>query len=144
MSNAGDGTLSYAVSDDADWLSESPASGTGPGSVSVTASTVGLSAGTYAATITLDGGDADGPPVAIPVTLTVSAQACNRVASLAAAQSEIAAGRDACLADGIYGGPLTLSTSAGSGHAEAPSTRAGHSSPAWSPSTAIRRSTDST
>ena len=114
VSNAGGGTLSYAVSDDADWLSESPASGTGPGSVSVTASTAGLSAGTYAATITVDGGDAEGPPVAIPVTLTVSAQGCNRVASLAAAQSEVAAGRDACLADGTYGGPLTLSTSAGS------------------------------
>jgi hypothetical protein len=112
VSNAGGGTLSYTVSDDADWLSESPTSGTGPGGISVTVSTAGLAAGTYAATIMVDGGDAEGSPATIPVTLTVTAVGCNRVASLAAAGSEIAAGRDACLADGTYSGPLTLSTSA--------------------------------
>jgi hypothetical protein len=112
VSNAGGGTLSYTVSDDADWLSESPTSGTAPGGISVTVSTAGLAAGTYAATITVDGGDAEGLPATIPVTLTVTAAGCNRVASLAAAQIEIAAGRDACLADGTYSGPLTLSTSA--------------------------------
>jgi hypothetical protein len=112
VSNAGGGTLSYTVSDDADWLSESPTSGTGLGGISVAASTAGLSAGSHAATITVDGGDAEWSPATIPVVLTVSAPGCNRVASLAAAQSEIAAGRDACLADGTYSGPLTLSTSA--------------------------------
>ena len=70
--------------------------------------------GTYAATITVDGGDADGSPATIPVTLMVSTPPCNRVASLAAAQSEIQAGRDACLADGAYSSPVKLSTSAGS------------------------------
>jgi Right handed beta helix region len=48
------------------------------------------------------------------VTLTVGQPGCNRVTSLAAARSEIAAGRDACLADGAYSGALTLSTSASS------------------------------
>ena len=74
----------------------------------------GVSAGSYAATITIDGGDADGSPATIPVTLMVSTPPCNRVASLAAAQSEIQAGRDACLADGAYSSPVKLSTSAGS------------------------------
>jgi hypothetical protein len=113
VSNAGGGTLTYTVGDDADWLSESPTSGTAPGSVSVTASTAGLAAGTHTATITVDGGTAQGSPATIPVTLTVTA-GCNRMTSLAAAQSEIAAGRDACLADGTYSGALTLSTSAAS------------------------------
>jgi hypothetical protein len=114
VSAEGGGELTYAMSDDAEWLTESPSTGTGPGSVAVAASTAGLSAGSYAATITVDGGDANGSPATIPVTLTVGAPRCNPVASLAAAQSEIRAGRDACLADGAYGGPLTLSTSAGS------------------------------
>lgn len=114
VSHTGGGTLSYTVSDDASWLSESPTSGTAPDRVSVTASTAGLSAGTYTATIAVDGGNAQGSPHSIPVTLTVSPPTCNRVTSLAAAESEVAAGRDACLADGTYSGALTLSTSAAS------------------------------
>ena len=113
VSSSGGETLSYSVSDDADWLSESPASGSAPDSVSITASTAGLSAGTYSATVTVDGGAAQGSPATIPVTLTVRA-GCNRVTSLVAAESELAAGRDACLADGTYSGALTLSTSAAS------------------------------
>ena len=85
-----------------------------PESLSVSATGGGVSVGSYAATITIDGGDADGSPATIPVTLMVSTPPCNRVASLAAAQSEIQAGRDACLADGAYSSPVKLSTSAGS------------------------------
>jgi Right handed beta helix region len=53
-----------------------------------------------------------GPKLDIVTAPTLPSPGCNRVAGLAAAQSEIAAGRDACLADGTYSGPLTLSTSA--------------------------------
>jgi len=63
---------------------------------------------------TADGANADGSPATIPVALTVSAPGCSRVASLAAAQSEVRAGRDACLADGAYSGAVKLSTSAAS------------------------------
>jgi hypothetical protein len=44
--------------------------------------------------------------------VTTAPSGCNRVTSLAAARREIAAGRDACLANGAYSGALTLSTSA--------------------------------
>jgi hypothetical protein len=93
VSSPGGEPLSYTVSDDAEWLSESPTSGTAPDSVSITASTAGLSHGTYTATVTVtvDGGAVPGSPATIPVTLTVRA-GCNRVPSLAAARSELAAG----------------------------------------------------
>src|SRR4051794_13895962 len=89
VSSSGGEPLPYTVSDDADWLSESPTSGTAPGSVSITASTAGLSDGTHTATVTVDGGAVPGSPATIPVTLTVRA-GCNRVTSLAAALSETA------------------------------------------------------
>jgi hypothetical protein len=51
-----------------------------------------------------------GPKLDVVTVPGSPAPSCNRVASLAAAQSEVAAGRDACLADGTYSGPLILST----------------------------------
>jgi Right handed beta helix region len=47
----------------------------------------------------------------LDVVTTPAPPECNRVTSLAAAHGEVEAGRDACLADGTYDGPLTLSTS---------------------------------
>src|SRR5206468_2548899 len=72
VTNSGGGSLSYTVSDDAAWLSESPASGTAPGSPSVSVNATGLAAGTYTATITVDGGGVSGSPKTVPVSLTVS------------------------------------------------------------------------
>jgi hypothetical protein len=69
VANAGDGSLSFATSDDAGWLSASPASGTAPASVSVAVDLTGLAAGTYNGTVTIDGGAAGNK--AIAVTLTV-------------------------------------------------------------------------
>ena len=43
---------SYSVSDDAAWLTASPASGSTPGNVTLSVSTTGLAAGTYTATVT--------------------------------------------------------------------------------------------
>jgi hypothetical protein len=102
VSTAGGEPLPYTVSDDTDWLSESPATGTAPDSVSITASTAGLLDGTYTATVTVDGGAVPGSPATIPVTLTVRA-GCNRVTSLAAAQSELAAGpaNDTAIVDAL-------------------------------------------
>jgi hypothetical protein len=71
VSNSGGGTLSWTASDDAPWLSVSPGSGTNAGTVTVTPSTTGLTAGTYTATVTIDAGGASGSPKAIGVTLTV-------------------------------------------------------------------------
>ena len=59
------------------WLSLNPSSGTTPGSVSVTASPTGLSAGTYSSTITLSATGA--AEVTVPVKLTVAPPTTTRV-----------------------------------------------------------------
>jgi len=72
--NAGGGTLDYSISDDASWLSVSPASGASTGeqdTVSVDYSTSALAAGTYTATITVSDPGAANSPRTIAVTLTV-------------------------------------------------------------------------
>ncbi|WP_084286119.1 PQQ-dependent sugar dehydrogenase [Solirubrobacter soli] len=70
VSNAGDGALAFTVSDDAAWLSASPASGTAPATVTLTADPAGLSPGTYNATVTLVGAS---QTKTVPVTFSVVA-----------------------------------------------------------------------
>jgi hypothetical protein len=72
VTNAGTGTLSFSVSENATWLTVSPASGTAPASVTVSASVSGLAAGTYNATITVTAAGATNSPRTVPVTLTLS------------------------------------------------------------------------
>ena len=71
VSNTGAGTLNYSVSDNAAWLSVSPASGTAPGNVSVSVNATGLAAGTYNGIVTVTSGGATGSPATIPVEFTV-------------------------------------------------------------------------
>jgi glucose/arabinose dehydrogenase len=71
VTNTGGGTLSFTASDDASWLSVSPASGSAPRDLTVAADIAGLAAGTHTATITVDGGSAGTRTV--PVTLTLTA-----------------------------------------------------------------------
>lgn len=73
--NSGGGTVTYNISDDAAWLTCNPTSGTATtetDSISVTYTTSALTAGTYNATITVDGGAAGSQLIA--VTLTVRDQ----------------------------------------------------------------------
>jgi outer membrane protein assembly factor BamB len=72
VSNGGGGSLSFTATADASWLSVSPASGTAPQTVTVTAASAGLTAGSYTGTVTITASGAQGSPKAIPVTLTVS------------------------------------------------------------------------
>lgn len=69
--NSGEGTLNWSLSDDAAWLTTSPASGTGSRFVSVKVNSSGLEAGTYTATITVRAGNAVNSPQKITVKLTV-------------------------------------------------------------------------
>ena len=69
VSNTGSGTLSFSVSDDAPWLSETPTSGTAPATVRAAVDESGLAPGTYTATITIT--PSAGSPVTLPVSLTV-------------------------------------------------------------------------
>ena len=71
VSNTGGGTLSWTASDNVSWLTVSPASGTGNGTVTVSATLSPLTTGTYTGVITLSATGAS--TVTIPVTFTVTA-----------------------------------------------------------------------
>ena len=70
ISNTGGGTLTWSASDNAAWLTLSPASGTGNGTVTLTAATGTLSAGSYSGTVTMSATGVT--PVTVPVTFTVA------------------------------------------------------------------------
>jgi hypothetical protein len=70
ISNTGGGTLNWSVSHDATWLSHTPGTGIGTGTVTISVTTGSLTAGTYNGVVTLH---ATGlPSVTIPVTFTVT------------------------------------------------------------------------
>ena len=74
VTNTGNGTLDYTITDDATWLSESPGSGTGTGeqdTINVLYEVAGLSAGDYSAAITVQDANAANSPQTIPVDLHV-------------------------------------------------------------------------
>lgn len=72
ISNTGGGTLTWAASENSNWLAISPASGTGSGAITLTVTTGARTAGTYSGTIALSANGA--LSVTIPVTFTVTAQ----------------------------------------------------------------------
>lgn len=71
ISNAGGSTLEWLVSRTQGWLTLSPLSGAGQGSVTVGIVTTALTPGVYTDTITISGAGAENSGVTIPVTLTV-------------------------------------------------------------------------
>ena len=72
ITNTGGGTLNWSQTDDASWLTVTPASGTAPSTLTASVSISGLTAGTYNGTITVTAAGATNTPVSIPVTLTVT------------------------------------------------------------------------
>ena len=78
VTNPGTGTLTWSVTDNASWLTLTPASGTtttGTNPVTLSVNTLGLLAGPFTAAITVTATAATNSPQTIPVTLTVSAPA---------------------------------------------------------------------
>lgn len=71
IGNIGGGTLNWSAGENSSWLTLSPASGVGNGSVIIAVTTGTRAAGTYSASITLNATGA--APVTIPVTLAISA-----------------------------------------------------------------------
>jgi hypothetical protein len=65
-------SLTFSVTTSGAWLSASPASGTGSGTVAVSVKPAGLAAGTYNGSVVIASMGATGSPLTIPVTLTVS------------------------------------------------------------------------
>jgi len=71
VSNSGDGTLNWTLSDNASWLSCSPTSGTNSGVVTVWVTPTTMSSGTYSAVISVSASGASNSPQSVGVTLTV-------------------------------------------------------------------------
>ncbi|MBI3267673.1 MAG: discoidin domain-containing protein [Planctomycetes bacterium] len=73
ISNAGGGTLSWSIVSNAPFVTVAPTSGTGNGTVSVTANTTSLNAGNFQAVLTVTaGGGADGSPKSVNVSVVAS------------------------------------------------------------------------
>ncbi len=72
VANAGDGALSFTASDDAGWLTVSPAAGDAPGDLTVAVDATGLREGRYSGEVTVTAAGAAGSPRVVPITLVVS------------------------------------------------------------------------
>jgi len=76
--NSGGGTRDWYLSDDAEWLSESPTSGSSRGehdTAAVSVDIAGMSAGDYSANITITSPGASNSPQVVPVSLHISSAA---------------------------------------------------------------------
>jgi hypothetical protein len=73
ISNSGNGTLNWTVSEDKSWLSLGASSGSGDASVPLTINSAGLAGGTYHEEVVISAPGALGSPARVDVTLTVLA-----------------------------------------------------------------------
>jgi len=71
VSNGGTGSLNWTANDDAAWLNVTPASGTAPTELVISADPAGLVPGVYSGFITITAAGASGSPHTISVTFTV-------------------------------------------------------------------------
>ena len=71
ITNTGGGALSWVASASAAWVGLSPASGTAPATLSVSANPATLAAGSYSATVLITAAGATGSPASVSVTLVV-------------------------------------------------------------------------
>src|SRR5262249_57893840 len=67
------GNVNYSTGTSAAWLSVTPASGSTPGSLSVSVNPSGLAAGTYTGNLTITAAGASNSPKTVGVTLNVTA-----------------------------------------------------------------------
>jgi uncharacterized protein (TIGR03437 family) len=77
VGNSGTGTLVWSAGSSASWLTVSPTSGTGAGTLTIGINPAGLSAQTYNGTIAVTDSAAANSPQTIAVTLAVAAPALN-------------------------------------------------------------------
>jgi Viral BACON domain len=69
INNDGIGTLDWTASDNASWITVSPAGGTAPSALTVSVDTSGLSTGTYSGAIIINSPNAPNSPFSVPVRL---------------------------------------------------------------------------
>jgi hypothetical protein len=72
VANTGGGSLTFSASDDAPWLLVTPASGTAPQSLTVSADIAALPPGEHTAAVTVTSAGNQGSPATIPVTLNIA------------------------------------------------------------------------
>ena len=72
IANSGGGALSWTASASDYWLVLSPASGSAPGTLSLSINPANLAAGTYTSAVQIAAAGATGSPASIAITLTVS------------------------------------------------------------------------
>ena len=72
VTNSGGGTLSFSISSDAAWLSVTPATGSAPQILQVSASPSGLLVNTYTGHLTITAMGAQGSPATVTVTFNVA------------------------------------------------------------------------
>jgi len=81
IQNSGEGTLDWSATDDGDWLTLSPTSGSCSSGetddVTVSADATGLATGDYSATITISAPEATNTPQTVAVNLTISPAGVN-------------------------------------------------------------------
>jgi hypothetical protein len=73
ISNLDGGTLNWVMTSDSPWLSGSPTSGTGNGTVAASVNIAGLAAGTYTGHLTVTAAGTTGSPQTVVVTLNILA-----------------------------------------------------------------------
>lgn len=73
VTNTGTGTLNFTAASDSSWLTVTPASGTAPLALQVSANISGLTAGTYTGHVTVTSAGAQNSPATVNVSLTISA-----------------------------------------------------------------------
>ena len=71
------GALNFTATSDSSWLTVAPASGTTPGTLTITAVLGSLAVGTYTGHVTVTATGAQGSPATITVTFMVNPQAAN-------------------------------------------------------------------
>ncbi len=75
INNTGAGTLNWSVSENAPWLTPSVLSGSGAGSIVLSITSAGMSAGTYSTPLTISASGATNTPQTVMVTLSLTAPA---------------------------------------------------------------------
>lgn len=78
ITNGGAGAFSWTVQSNQSWLTFTPASGSTPGSVTVSPKIAGLAAGVHNAVLTVTAAGVSGSPKQVPVTFTVQAAGSGR------------------------------------------------------------------
>jgi outer membrane protein assembly factor BamB len=73
VANAGSGILDWTALPSAPWITVTPSSGVGSGTIVVSASSAGLAAATYTGSVTISAAGAQGSPAVVSVRLVVTA-----------------------------------------------------------------------